>query len=124
MKSNSSQLIENEVMMKGANNISTSTRARNASYGYERRQREVTSFLTKTDLSKLRELIGSVWLVGYSHAPEVDQIVNSFNRVGSNFTSRLAVRAHRLEQELNVAQERIIRLEWTIAQANKIGHSG
>ena len=80
--------------------------------------------MTKTDLSKLRELIGSVWLVGYSHAPEVDQIVNSFNRVGSNFTSRLAVRAHRLEQELNVAQERIIRLEWTIAQANKIGHSG
>jgi len=68
--------------------------------------------LNQADLQELCELIDTVWLRGYKPSPAVDQIVATANRVGSDFTSRLAMRALRLEQALIVAQERIIRLAW------------
>jgi hypothetical protein len=120
MKSNSSQLNENEVSIRSAN---AKTVPMNANNGYVGRRAKVSALLTQADLSELRELIGTIWLTGHSPSPEVDQIVASFNRVGSGFTARLAVRALRLEQALNAAQERIICLEWNLAQANKLGRS-
>ncbi len=120
MSSNSSRLIENEVKIHNSNCQSIASKKRN---GYNNRRQNISALLTRSDLSELRELIGSICLTGYSPSPEVDQIVTSFNRAGSNFTARLAVRALRLEQALNVAQERNIRLEWNLAQANKMACS-
>lgn len=116
MKSNLSQLNENEVSIRCTN---AQTVPRNVNNGNDRRRAKVSALLTQADLSELRELIGTIWLTGHSPSPEVDQIVSSFNRVGSGFTARLAVHALRLEQALNAAQERIICLEWNLAQANK-----
>lgn len=75
--------------------------------------------LDQADLQELDDLMDTVWLKGYLPSPEADQIVARASRAGREFASRLAIRALRLEQALIAAQGRIIRLEWTLAQAAK-----
>ncbi|MFY9328536.1 MAG: hypothetical protein WAO76_11040 [Georgfuchsia sp.] len=87
-------------------------------------QPEHPALLNRTDLYELGELIGTIWLASYTPSPEVDQIIAGANRSGNSFTARLAVRALRLEQALIEAQERIIRLEWQLAQIKKCRNKG
>ncbi len=84
-----------------------------------RRLPERPAALDQADLQELDELIDTVWLKGYMPSPEADRIVARASRAGAEFASRLAIRALRLEQALIAAQGRIIRLEWTLAQAAK-----
>lgn len=102
--------------MKIADDPATASSAHD---GQDSRQIEPPALLSKSDLYELRELIGTIWTAGFSPSPDVDQIVASANRVGSGFTARLAIRSLRLEQALIEAQEKIIRLEWRLAQINK-----
>lgn len=80
--------------------------------------------MDQAELHQLRELIGTVWLNGYTPSPQAQKIVARANRAGNDFTDRLAVRALRLEQALIVAHERIIRLEWKLVQLGKAGSDG
>lgn len=80
--------------------------------------------MDQADLHQLRELIGTVWLSGYMPSPQAQKIVDRANRGGEDFAARLAVRALRLEQALITAHERILRLEWQLAQLGKPALAG
>jgi len=121
MRSNSTKLTENVVKVSSSiHNDDFLAEYKRRSSNDRSKMMMTSGMLTKGDLNELREMLGSIRLAGYAPSTEVEQIVTSFDRVGSNFYARLAIRALRLEQALNVAQERIIRLEWYLVSTTKI----
>lgn len=86
----------------------------------DRFRSERPASLDQAELHQLRELIDTVWVGNCMPPPQAQKIVDRASRIGSDFSARLAVRALRLEQALFMAHERIIRLEWKLAQMNKL----
>lgn len=81
-------------------------------------------YLDQAKLHQLRELIETVWLGDCNPPPQVQKMVDKAHRVGNDFSARLAIRALRLEQALIDCHERIIRLEWNLAQSGKPAQAG